>query len=144
MFEIWLQLNSVNSTLKPILVLSWCTCIRALSFVVMIFKFYIIGWYKSYTEISCFHCVWILRHLIYNEFNLCCVGGISFFGFFFIKITIWCFKQKAVFRILFLLQAKLRLINSYTNDCLVCLLTTARKRQQRVPFIWRLVTRILP
>lgn len=46
-----------------------------------------------------------------------------------------CFKQKAVFRILFLLQAKLRLINSYTNDCLVCLLTNARKRQQRVPFI---------
>lgn len=57
------------------------------------------------------------------------------FWVFFIKITIWCFKQKAVFRILFLLQAKLRLINSYTNDCLACLLTNARKRQQRVPFI---------
>lgn len=140
MFEIWLQLNSVNSTLKPILVLSWCTCIRALSFVVMIFKFYKIGWYKSYTEISCFHCVWTLRHLIYNEFNLCCVGGISFLGFF--------FSSKSQFGVLnkklFLLQAKLRLINSYTNDCLVCLLTNARKRQQRVPFIWRLVTRILP
>lgn len=139
MFEIWLQLNSVNSTLKPILVLSWCTCIRALSFVVMIFKFYIIGWYKSYTEISCFHCVWILRHLIYNEFNLCCVGGISFLGFFSSKSQFGVLNKK-----LFLLQAKLRLINSYTNDCLVCLLTNARKRQQRVPFIWRLVTRILP
>lgn len=139
MFEIWLQLNSVNSTLKPILVLSWCTCIRALSFVFMIFKFYKIGWYKSYTEISCFHCVWTLRHLIYNEFNLCCVGGISFLGFFSSKSQFDVLNKK-----LFLLQAKLRLINSYTNDCLVCLLTNARKRQQRVPFIWRLVTRILP
>lgn len=65
--------------------------------------------------------------------------GLVFWGFFSSKSQFGVLNKK-----LFLLQAKLRLINSYTNDCLVCLLTNARKRQQRVPFILRLVTRILP
>lgn len=56
--------------------------------------------------------------------------GLVFLVFFSSKSQFGVLNKK-----LFLLQAKLRLINSYTNDCLVCLLTTARKRQQRVPFI---------
>lgn len=56
--------------------------------------------------------------------------GLVFWGFFSSKSQFGVLNKK-----LFLLQAKLRLINSYTNDCLACLLTNARKRQQRVPFI---------
>lgn len=87
-------------------------------------------------NLKAFNLQWILLILCLNAVW----EALVFIFYFFIKITIWCLKQKVVFRILLLLQAKLRLINDYAYDYLVCLITNARKRQQCVPFIWRLVT----